>query len=481
MAGGRRGLRLAADPERGGGLAFRVEEPGSTAIWSRPVGGASLTKQVGTGDPAPGLPGRALSFVEAFHVDDAGRVAFAGLASGGGILSTAPSLWVPGESAGHVPAVLSGTPAPGLPGVTFAGTFAGAATLTDSGGVVTSTRLAGADITAFDDTALWVPDGSGGLLLLAQKGDPAYPGFQGHGLSTGTGHVLFGGDALWRTAPGGSPKALATLGEPAGTQSGAAFAGFSGGSLEDDGTVAFAAQTTANEYGVWIAPPGETRELAFVAEGLLPGGPPGVVMTRVDGVNLTAAGEMVLAVALAGDGVTASNDAALLVPDDGGLRILAREGDPIPGGSGATLDRFQEILVNDAGDVVALAWLDGPSGLGRAILVAAAGGELELVVQEGAPFEVAAGDVRTAIAFGDFDFHSFATRLHPLMLSDARRFAFEAYFVDEGGAFSNGVFLVTLPEPATGLLVAAGLLGLGAARPARARAPSGSSRRAPAR
>ena len=198
-------------------------------------------------------------------------------------------------------------------------------------------------------------------------------------------------------------------------------------------------------------------------------------MTSVGLVGLTGAGEMVLRVGVSGDGVTQANDNALLVPDGGGgLRILAREGDPV--GSGATLNRLLDVFVNDAGDVVALAFIDRPSGLGRAILVAAAGGELEIVIQEDAPFEVAGGDVRNVYGFADYDVHNGFIQLHPEMLSDARRFAFEAYFIEffeDGPALSNGIFLVTLPEPATALLVAAGLLGLGAARrrPARARAP----------
>jgi hypothetical protein len=69
-------------------------------------------------------------------------------------------------------------------------------------------------------------------------------------------------------------------------------------------------------------------------------------------------------------------------------------------------------------------------------------------------------------AFGEWDLHTNFIQLLPGSLSDDRTFAFEASFID-GNEYSGGLFLVTIPEPGTALLLLGGLLGVAAAARAR--------------
>jgi hypothetical protein len=111
----------------------------------------------------------------------------------------------------------------------------------------------------------------------------------------------------------------------------------------------------------------------------------------------------------------------------------------------------------------------------RTNVVFTAGGAAHLIAQEGAPFEVAPGDVRTVLGFGEFDFHLGTFDVQPLEWSgETRQFAFAAYFGDGGGFgpdSTSGVFRVAVPEPGTLLLVLAGLVGLRGrgSRPGRGR------------
>jgi hypothetical protein len=76
-------------------------------------------------------------------------------------------------------------------------------------------------------------------------------------------------------------------------------------------------------------------------------------MDALSSVQLDDGGNMAFVASLFGN--VAAGSRALLGPDlRGGLRVLARTGDPLPGVAGATFGSFNDVAMNDRGDVVAL-------------------------------------------------------------------------------------------------------------------------------
>jgi len=452
----------------GGAVAFAAHlSTGEVGIWSRPAGGGSFTLQALF--PASGEDLRPLA------VDDEGAVAFArGSQSFDRFFASA--LYLPDGNGGHVLAAARGAPAPGGSGATFSSFSTESTVVTDQGGLVFHGALQGTGVDPSNDQGLWAGDGAGGLRLLAREGDPL-PGLPGELVphlpnmtaanDAGLVAQQFAADALWTAPPGGTLALLTPPpGDPApGSQSGAPFFVISDVEVTGAGVTAFSASTTANEFGLWTAAPGEELQLAFAAGSSVPGAPIGTILASFRGMERNDAGQMALLGSLSGTGVTTSNDGLLLGPDGmGALRIVAREGDPVPGLPGYTFVSFREFYMNEAGDVIAFAFVRTPGGSRvETVLVAAAGEEPQVVVQNGAPLEVAPGKFRTVVGFGEIDPHLGALSILPHGLSDARQFAFEAFFID-AAELTGGVFLVTIPEPATALLLAAGLVALAARR-----------------
>jgi hypothetical protein len=188
-------------------------------------------------------------------------------------------------------------------------------------------------------------------------------------------------------------------------------------------------------------------------------------MDALSSVQLDDGGNMAFVASLFGN--VAAGSRALLGPDlRGGLRVLARTGDPLPGVAGATFGSFNDVAMNDRGDVVALVSFRSGQRTLDAYVVFAAEGDV-WVVAEGAPYEIAPGDVRTIAGLGTLDLHNGSFVIPALELSDSRHFAFEAWFLDETGtaAERQGLFLVSVPEPGTAPLVFLGLLALSAGKP----------------
>jgi len=165
---------------------------------------------------------------------------------------------------------------------------------------------------------------------------------------------------------------------------------------------------------------------------------------------------------VAGASVNASNDDSVWAADPrlGGstqtLTLLAREGAPAPGASGATFASF-ETPVADFAFVGKLAGAGVDSSNDRGIWVEDpyAPGGLGLAVREGDTLAVAPGDIRTIrnllVAPTGSD-----TNGEPSWNVSGRYFVFAAEFADgTSGAFQ--MIYTPVPEPAAGTVLLAGL------------------------
>ena len=454
----------------GGALAFKASSSSGSGVWSRPAGGGALQIEAQVGDPRPEFgPGVTLYEVEALSVDDAGETVWVGRVQG---LPGLPSLsgtvvWVPDGSGGHAVELESGDPAPGVPGAEFS--FFDGIRVGDSGELTFRGSLLGPGVDGTNDFGIWAPDAAGEPQLVVRQGDPVsgFPGETFHLLTSqlnaaGDVAVEHDGLGIWSTRGPGTFDTLFQVGDPApGAPGAGSFTDFDRLMLNDRGGLAFNGKS-GSFGGIWVSDAGQDLELRVGAGDPLPGAP-GVQMVGNQLLAFNDAGDVAFQAILSGVGVSVQNDFALVGPDGaGGTHVIYREGDEIAGLPGRSIGNPQQVLLNAAGDAVILA----QTGLGLGLLVAPAGGGLHLVAIQGRPFEVAPGDVRTIYAFGEWDLHTNFIELLPGSLSDARRFAFEAFFAD-GNQFSSGLFVVTIPEPGTALLVLGGLLGLAAGRSGR--------------
>lgn len=386
------------------------------------------------GDPAPGLPG--LTAAPSFpQVDGAGRVAFRGALAGAGVtLANDQAVFLSTGPGSFQPVVREGDAAPGTPsGVVLGGnlTF----DLADSGRVAVRGGLAGPGVTAADDGGLWGPDAMGGLALVAREGDQA-AGFAEDVRFTGFGTGFAAND----------DRQVVFYGS---------LAGF--------GIVA------ANDSGVWRSDGAGGLELVGQEGRSAPDLPAAVHFGSFSGsgnpIELDDRGHVAFLNRLAGLPVDVTNDFALFGPSaSGDLRLVAREGDPVPELLGVSFLLFSQhrFDLNARGDLAFGTWLDGAGVVeanDEAIFFAAAGGDPMLVVREGDLLEVSPGVTRAIVELGISTFDS-------LVLNDRREILFFAELADG----SEGWFVakVHLPEPPlTALAVAAVLYTIPRSRRAR--------------
>lgn len=250
-------------------------------------------------------------------IDLQGRVCFRGQIAGPGITNT-------GATANHL-AIVQGTPGNWVllarnnslvPGNTPAGavisrtaspnnSLVTANNITDDGGVILSGYMTGTGITAgTNDTAMWFQPNSGAPVLIAQGRD-ACPGTAGAlfpaNMTAGSGlRTNSGGRALF-------------------------YAALTGGDT-----------VTANNAAVVLIGPGDDQ--LVMRKGDAAPGLPGFTVTPDSFGQFLNGGAMVFSGKLVGAGVTTANDSVYLtnIGLSSGLRIFAREGDPIPGLKGLT-------------------------------------------------------------------------------------------------------------------------------------------------
>lgn len=407
---------------QGGRLTFAgsVGDPdvvNRAGIWSDRSGSFELL--VLSGDHLPGLPADAEIADFGFSTRGETVLLRGRYVSGGAAPPENKGLWR--NSGGAWEAVLvNRMPAPGLPGAVFGGDpsrvygplFAYDAG--DGGRVLAQAWVNGPRIDKNNDEALWIETG-GVLRILAREGDkpdrkatfgptsssPTFGADNENLVPTvnGRGAALFGAvlrngktrlnsvwtnrsGALTLVARGSLPLSGFGQGDQApGLPPGATFGTFEQGAINESNRIAF--QGFADEFdtmsnltrGIWWDVPGKLTLIA--AEGRPVPGAPGAVYFDVTLESLTDDGSLFFLARLAGSGVNASNDQALLrARPDGSVGIVLREGDAVEvvetsGTSAVRVVRSFQVgreLSADGRAAAQLTFTDGSSGVYTASL-----------------------------------------------------------------------------------------------------------------
>jgi hypothetical protein len=357
----------------------------------------TLTPLVLDGDPVPGLPGQVFTSTNlqsSVAITSDGTVVFAGVPSGvGSVVCTA--------GPGGTRLVSRDGPAPG------GGTFSfsnGVFNIRDSGDVAFA--YAGARLYAEVNHQLILVAGIGTAI-------PNVPG------GTITGRVLAGttqGSAFWGN--GGDVSFTASFNDGA-----TSAVGLFSGPADDFRLIARTvpsnqigytqiATPIVNPSGV-LAFTGSRSEGGGVTRSVLvrgtpdnlqevltsgvqaPGLPDGVVfqsfgfVTGYLGIN--SAGTLVFGARLVGPGVSFNNDGSAWILDDSGYRLIAREGDPVPGDPTSTFatifdgDTPAFPVIGDGGHVLLATrvFTSGASQIRGSILLLPPGGTLREVARAG--------------------------------------------------------------------------------------------------
>lgn len=304
------------------------------------------------GDPVPFLPGFSFDAVvlDRLRLDGELRVAAEVVAAG----ETGYVLYDEGPPATLI--VRKGDPVPGFPGVTFFGieivgtSFGGPPPMNDADQLTFRAELPGA--TMYDDRILLVPDGAGGFVQAVREGFPAPGGgptefitsfltpVLGAGGATGFNAELLHGisgitddndDLVYATDAAGNLSRIAREGDPIpglpGTFYGTPFVNF----VDSVGPIAHI--ELEDETGALLgnAVMDSTGQVVF--DGRTPPGTSGETASfgAFDGVVGSKNGDDFVVRAT----LDPSGDWALFVREGlGSVRLVAREGAPVPGHSG---------------------------------------------------------------------------------------------------------------------------------------------------
>ena len=376
-----------------------------------------------SGEQAPGTAG-GVSFSDFLEpvLNFGGRSAFIGNVTGAGVTTANDQgIWSEGAGGGLALIAREGSQAPdtaiGVNFFNFNATGIYPPTLNSVGQTAFFADLSGAGV---NDFGIWSEGGGGGLSLVAREGDQA-PGtdigisFSGllnplvlndagklafKGRVSGPGVGSLNEDGIWSKESVGSLTLVAREGDQAPDMAvGANFSGIGNPVLNGAGQMAFWGSVTgtgvnnSNDQGIWSD--GGVGGLALVArEGdQAPGTPIGVVFggSNAIGINpvLNDAGQTALRSRLTGPGVTSSNDWGIWSEGgDGGLVLVAREGDQAPGTAiGVNFSSMNyEPVLNGAGQVAYFAGLTGTgvtNDNNSGIWSEGGGGGLALVAREG--------------------------------------------------------------------------------------------------
>lgn len=270
--------------------------------------------------------------------------------------------------------------------------------------------------------------------------------------------------ALLAGEPGSFDPVLTEEEHPPGTEPGVTFARFGGTSSSDpryraaggfltvSGELAGPGVTSANDRGIWTRPPGGGFELVIREGDILPGGAAAAVLTRFP--VLTLGGD--LAFTCLTDGRQ-----GLWVHRAGRFSLVLRAGDPAPAlPAGVLLDSIGPFGVGPGGVIVARASLGGPtvtSSNDRALWIGQVGQPLRLIAREGDPVPGMGGDW-TFGSFGSLHCHRpGVVTFWATLLSDAGAADRHGFWRYENGALRP---LMELQMPAPGLFGDAKIINL---------------------
>ncbi len=458
------------------------------AIWSQTPGALTLVAREGS--PAPGM-GTGVVFENLAGsgspvFSTSGHIAFQATLTGGDVTEDNDlSLW--SDRSGSLALIAhEGDVAPGAD-ATFSGF--GFPLINASGEVAFIAGLRGPTVDSDTNSSTWV-ESNGALRLVAREG------FQADGFLPGSlydltdelglsdqGGVAFRGrvyrPGASRTATGvwnegsGSPGAPALIvnqyGVAPGTEPGVVFDEvFTRVTVDAQGHVTFRGSLTGdgvdatNSRGIWSERTGEL-ELVVRTGQLAPGLADGVVFTGVGNPVVDGTGTMAFFGSFFGPGVDYTNELGIWLSDSESLRLVARDGDPAPGTEpGVVFDGIGTYIPNASGQVAVKGFLNGPGIDGSndtGVWLIDSNGTISLVARHGDLFDVnddpTIEDLKT-ITWVDYRGHSTGDNGHETSFNDAGELALRMRFSDG----TEGVFVATIPEPATGMTILFGVLGV---------------------
>jgi len=422
-------------------------------LWGRQGPEQPFVPLIEIGDPAPGVPD---AFFRLFTTQPA-RLGETG------IMATRLSLEGAGVSSGNDRALFSidvnngdvhliareGQDAPDTT-TRYAGLFP-QALASDDGPITFAAELEGFVFDNLPDALYEVPAAGETPSLLARRGDAApglEPGvtFEGIRLTSiengtlffsakveGPGVDVFNDEGLWYGTPiRGNQILLAREGDPApGSAAGDVFGTFFSPTVLEDGQVMFLSEL-GSDLALYLADPLSGTTTLIVKEGDAVPGVPGATIVIMDFPQISQAGIFATRATLEGPGIDPENNFAMLQGDRAGFRVLGREGEEFPSGSGE--GRFR--ILNDAGQ---LAFITFENASGTRLYATRGDGRLLLIAQEGTQVDVG-GVARTisridqlGLATRDF-FDSFADDGTLSFLAD----------LDDGSV--TGVFSTFIPD-----------------------------------
>jgi hypothetical protein len=266
--------------------------------WSEGLGSLALVAR--RGSSMPGLPaGVVNNGMEEAGLNDAGQSVFWAQLTGSGVNSSNDwSVW--SEGSGSLALVVrEGSPAPGLPGVTFDGIFATGAINNAGQNLVTAGLSNQPPPVGFGGDSVWMA-GSGNLTLIARRGTHA------PGTPSGVNFEDFGG---WSSLNEAGQALLNVL--------------LSGTGVDD-----------SNDEALFLSDALGNLTLAQRFGNQAPGTPPGTVFAGNPAFGyarvLNNVGQVATTSPLAGAGVDSTNDHGIWATDrSGAQQLIVRKGDEL--------------------------------------------------------------------------------------------------------------------------------------------------------
>ncbi len=482
----------------GGRISFRasltgpgIDTANDTALW---IGAAdSPVVTVREGDQAPGTDtGVTFSSLSSPWVNYAGQIAFEAGISGPGVDSTNfRGIWS-GEVDDVSLLVLNGSHAPGTEtGVNFR-QFS-LSTLTNDGQVVVSGDLIGGGVEHFNNSGFWqgVPDhfrlrwreGSQapGLPAGVTFFDPRFSFFDSSARFVmqsnllGPGIELSNRMSIWIGSEAGLDLIVRSENSAPGGDDGATVLGPFLTGFSEQGHVTFVsdlgdgAGQLVDRSVIWAGKP-ESLQIVARAGDQAPGMEPGVVFwqTATGSVPINNAGQIAFNGFVVGPGVTWENDQGYWAGVPGELKLIARSGDQAPGteegvvfqGDSSLFPLAAKPSINDVGQIVLSTFLTGPgvdSSNDFGVWVTDTLGRLKLIARTGDKFDVndtpEIEDLRTISRIENL--HTpIGSDIAPRSFNDDGELVLRLKFTDG----YEGIFIATIPEPGTVILIGIGSL-----------------------
>lgn len=461
--------------------------------------GSSLDLIARRGDTAPDSAGQKYYYLLGPLLGDDGKSAFTGIYSNGssaGVFASAP---------GTTRLVArNGEPAPGLPdGVLLA------TPMSSDSSVISEPAVNASGQTAFyshlsglfgSNVGLW-SEGSGSLSLVTRQGASApgtasgvtfssfgsgaigsgtWPAFNDDGKTAfaatlaGPGVGISNSQGIWSEASGSLSLVVRGGNGAPGTEPGVTFhSSFSDPIINNRGDVLFQdllqgpGVSSSNNSGLWLADAGGTVGLVARKGSSAPTMPAGVNWGDFDvgSLRLGGSGAATFSSSLSGPSIDASNNSSAWLFAGDQFHLIAREGDPATGLEAGVLfgDSLSLYSINRDDLVVFGAKLTG-SGVGSAndyaLYSRDSSGVFRLIVREGDLIEVSPGIFKTVQTYGA-SFSDGNEDGHHRSLNEQGDYVFGLRFTDG----TRGLFVATIPEPATLVLWMFGACLLRRSRP----------------